>query len=158
MEPEGSLQQAHHLSLPWISSIQSIPLHPTSWKSIVILLSFHISADIGETISCSQYSDFTLNIMICVEESVNMYPFFHTNCWFLLWNQFWCFEHWLWRLILWENSTIYKINNQLDATKCWFIFSTCFEHYYAHPQEYISEYRFLVSKPVSRLGCVAQSC
>jgi hypothetical protein len=41
----------------------------------------------------------------------------------------------------------YKINNQLDATKCWFIFSTCFEHYYAHLQEYISEYRFLVSKP-----------
>jgi hypothetical protein len=42
---------------------------------------------------------------------------------------------------------LYKINNQLDATKCWFIFSTCFEYYYAHPQEYISEYRFLVSKP-----------
>jgi hypothetical protein len=38
-------------------------------------------------------------------------------------------------------------NNQLDATKCLFIFSACFEHYYAHPQEYISEYRFLVSKP-----------
>jgi hypothetical protein len=49
-------------------------------------------------------------------------------------------------------------NNQLDATKCWFIYSTCFEHYYAHPQEYITEYRFLVSKPVIRLGCVAQSC
>jgi hypothetical protein len=52
----------------------------------------------------------------------------------------------------------YKTNNQLDATKCWFIFSTCFEHYYAHLQEYISEYQFLVSKPVSHLGCVAQSC
>jgi hypothetical protein len=34
----------------------------------------------------------------------------------------------------------------------------CFEHYYAHHQEYISEYRFLVSKPISRLGCLAQSC
>jgi hypothetical protein len=41
----------------------------------------------------------------------------------------------------------YRRNNQLDATKCWFIFSTCFEHYYAHLQEYISEYRFVVSKP-----------
>jgi hypothetical protein len=27
----------------------------------------------------------------------------------------------------------YKLNNQLDATNCWFIFSTCFKHYYAHP-------------------------
>jgi hypothetical protein len=52
----------------------------------------------------------------------------------------------------------YIRRNQLDATKCWFIDSTCFEHYYAHLQEHISEYRFLVSKPVSRLGCVAQSC
>jgi hypothetical protein len=32
--------------------------------------------------------------------------------------------------------------NQLDATKCWFIDSACFEHYYAHLQEYISEYAF----------------
>jgi hypothetical protein len=38
--------------------------------------------------------------------------------------------------------------HQLDATKCWFIDSTCFEHYYAHLQEYISKYRFLVSKHV----------
>jgi hypothetical protein len=51
-----------------------------------------------------------------------------------------------------------KRKNQLDATKCWFIYSTCFENYYAHLQEYITEYRFLVSKSVSRLGCVAQSC
>jgi hypothetical protein len=29
---------------------------------------------------------------------------------------------------------------------------------YAHLQEDISEYRFVVSKPVSRLGCVAQGC
>jgi hypothetical protein len=41
----------------------------------------------------------------------------------------------------------YKRKNRLDVTKCWFIYSTCFEHYYAHLQEYISEYRFLVSKP-----------
>jgi hypothetical protein len=46
-----------------------------------------------------------------------------------------------------KNMQIYYIRrNQLDATKCWFIDSTCFEHYYAHLQEYISEYRFLVSK------------
>jgi hypothetical protein len=44
---------------------------------------------------------------------------------------------------------VYKRKNQLDATKCWFIDSTCFEHYYAHLQECVNEYRFLVSKPVS---------
>ena len=27
---------AHHLSLSWVSSIQSIPPHPTSWRSILI--------------------------------------------------------------------------------------------------------------------------
>jgi len=32
---------AHHLSLSWASSIQSIPPHPTSWRSILIL-SFHL--------------------------------------------------------------------------------------------------------------------
>jgi hypothetical protein len=36
--------------------------------------------------------------------------------------------------------------NYLDALKFWFIYSTYFEHYYALLQEYISEYRFLVSK------------
>ena len=30
---------ARHLSLPWASSIQSIPPHPTSWRSIWILSS-----------------------------------------------------------------------------------------------------------------------
>ena len=30
---------ASHLCLPWASSIQSIPLHPISWKSILILSS-----------------------------------------------------------------------------------------------------------------------
>jgi hypothetical protein len=29
----------HHLSLTWASSIQSIPSHPTSWRSILILSS-----------------------------------------------------------------------------------------------------------------------
>ena len=33
--------RVRHLSLCWASSIQSIPLHPTSWKSILIL-SFHL--------------------------------------------------------------------------------------------------------------------
>ena len=32
---------ARHLSLSWASSIQSMPLHPTSWRSI-ILLSSHL--------------------------------------------------------------------------------------------------------------------
>jgi hypothetical protein len=31
-----------------------------------------------------------------------------------------------------ENGNIMQDKNQLDATKCWFIDSTCFEHYYAH--------------------------
>jgi len=30
---------ARHLSLSWASSIQSIPQHPTSWRSILILFS-----------------------------------------------------------------------------------------------------------------------
>ena len=30
---------AHHLSLSWARSIQSIPPHPTSWRSILILIS-----------------------------------------------------------------------------------------------------------------------
>ena len=30
---------AHHLSLSWASSIQSVPPHPTSWRSILILSS-----------------------------------------------------------------------------------------------------------------------
>jgi len=30
---------ARHLSLSWVSSIQSIPPHPTSWRSILILSS-----------------------------------------------------------------------------------------------------------------------
>jgi len=33
---------ARHLSLSWASSIQSIPPHPTSWRSILILY-FHLS-------------------------------------------------------------------------------------------------------------------
>jgi hypothetical protein len=33
------------------------------------------------------------------------------------------------------------------VTKCWFIDSTCFGHWYAHHQEYNSAFRFLVSKP-----------
>jgi len=31
---------AHHLSLSWTRSIQSMPLHPTSWRSILILSSY----------------------------------------------------------------------------------------------------------------------
>ena len=42
MEPEGSLPHSQvpaTCPLPWASSIQSIPLHPTSWRSISILSS-----------------------------------------------------------------------------------------------------------------------
>jgi hypothetical protein len=46
-----------------------------------------------------------------------------------------------------ERKDYVRKQNQPDATKCWFIDSTCFEHYYALIQEYIGEYRFLVSKP-----------
>ena len=34
-----TLTHAHHLSLSWASSIQSMPTHPTSWRSILILSS-----------------------------------------------------------------------------------------------------------------------
>ena len=37
MEPEGTVH--YHMSLSWASSIQSIPPHPTSWRSILILSS-----------------------------------------------------------------------------------------------------------------------
>ena len=37
MEPGSSLP--HHLSLSWASSIQSMPLHPTCWRSSLILSS-----------------------------------------------------------------------------------------------------------------------
>ena len=36
-----AVASARHLSLSWTSSIQSLPLHPTSWRSILIL-SFHL--------------------------------------------------------------------------------------------------------------------
>ena len=38
MEPEGSLPHAQ-VSLSWASSIQSIPPHPTSWRSLLIVSS-----------------------------------------------------------------------------------------------------------------------
>ena len=39
---------ARHLSLSWASSIQSIPLHPTSWRSILILSShLHLGTPSG---------------------------------------------------------------------------------------------------------------
>jgi hypothetical protein len=34
-----ALTSARHLSLSWVSSIQSMPQHPTSWKSILTLSS-----------------------------------------------------------------------------------------------------------------------
>ena len=35
-----AVTNARHLSLSWTSSMQSIPPHPTSWKSILILSSY----------------------------------------------------------------------------------------------------------------------
>jgi hypothetical protein len=35
----SAFTSARHLSLPWASSIQSIPPHPTSWRSSLILFS-----------------------------------------------------------------------------------------------------------------------
>ena len=35
------ITSAHHLSITWASSIQSIPPHPTSWRSTLIL-SYHL--------------------------------------------------------------------------------------------------------------------
>ena len=41
MEPEVALRIAHHLSLSRATSIQSMNLHPTSWRSILILF-YHL--------------------------------------------------------------------------------------------------------------------
>jgi hypothetical protein len=40
-----ALTNAHHLSLSWARSIQSIPLHPTSWRSVLIP-SYHLRLDL----------------------------------------------------------------------------------------------------------------
>ena len=40
-----ALTSARHLSLSWTSSIQSIPPHPTSWRSI-LMLSSHLRMDL----------------------------------------------------------------------------------------------------------------
>ena len=44
-----SFTSARHLSLSWASSIQSIPPHPTSWRSILILSS-HLRLDIQNSV------------------------------------------------------------------------------------------------------------
>ena len=48
-----------HLSLSWASSIQSIPLHPTSWRSILILSS-HLSLSLPSGIVPSGFPTETL--------------------------------------------------------------------------------------------------
>jgi len=53
-----TVTRARHLSLSWASSIQSIPPHPSSWRSILILSS-HLCLD-SEVVSFPQISPETL--------------------------------------------------------------------------------------------------
>jgi len=50
---------AHHLSMSWASSIQSIPPHPTSWKSILILSS-HLRLGLPSGVFLSAFPTKTL--------------------------------------------------------------------------------------------------
>jgi hypothetical protein len=47
---------ARHLSLSWASSIQSIPPHPNSWRSILILSSHVFSVQAKNTVELQRYS------------------------------------------------------------------------------------------------------
>ena len=51
---------AHHLSLSWARSIQSIPPHPTSWRSISILSS-HLSLGLPSGLFPSSFLTKTLH-------------------------------------------------------------------------------------------------
>ena len=58
-----AITSAHHLSLSWVSSVQSILPHPTSWRSILILSShLHVGLPGGLKVSiqvwgkCSWYA------------------------------------------------------------------------------------------------------
>jgi len=50
---------AHHLSLSWARSIQSIPSHPTSWRSI-LALSSHLSLGLPSSLFPSGFPTKTL--------------------------------------------------------------------------------------------------
>jgi hypothetical protein len=50
---------ARHLSLSWATEIQSMPLHPTTWKSILIL-SFHLRLGLPSGVFLSDLSTKTL--------------------------------------------------------------------------------------------------
>ena len=54
-----TVTSARHLSLPWASSIQSIPPHPTSWRSILIL-SYHLRLDLLSGLVPSSFPTKTL--------------------------------------------------------------------------------------------------
>ena len=55
-----SFTSARHLYLSWASSIQSIPPHPTSWRSILILSS-HLRLDLPNGLFPSGFPIKTLN-------------------------------------------------------------------------------------------------
>jgi len=62
MEPEGSLPQSQvpaTCPYPWASSTQSIPPHPTSWRSILILSS-HLCLGLPNCLFVSGFSTKTL--------------------------------------------------------------------------------------------------
>jgi len=69
---------ARHLSLSWARSIQSIPLHPTSCRSILIL--FPIYAWVFQVVSCPQVSPPKPSLHTCyMPLPFHSYRFDHPN-------------------------------------------------------------------------------
>jgi len=62
---------AHHPSLSWASSIQSIPPLPTSWRSILILSS-HLCLSLPSGLSPSGFPTKTLYMPLLLEEIMDI--------------------------------------------------------------------------------------